>query len=316
MLNAPATPEADAEIRDYLIAANAREISPEELAGYADALRAASVPIELGERERVHLTDTCGTGGDRCNTFNISTAAALLASACGVPVAKHGNRSATSRCGSADVLEQLGISMRGPGEAARALREDNFAFLFAPAFHPAMARVAGIRRAIGVPTFFNLLGPLANPARARRQLIGTWSVAAVRLLAGTLALLEAEHVLVVHASDGLDEITLTGPTFAAEVRAGKVRELTISPQDFGLSPHLAQAPYAGGETAAENAAMVRRIFTAQVGCIYHREIVLANAATVLYVAGLAANFADATALASDTLGNGRAAAQLRRLQGA
>lgn len=328
MLAAPAAATADAEITQYLLAANQREIAPEELAGYADALRAAAVPIDwkkitIGETAglRQSLTDACGTGGDRCHTFNISTAAALLASACGVPVAKHGNRSATSKCGSADVLEHLGIPMRGPETAAHALREDRFAFLFAPAFHPGMARVAKIRRAVGVPTFFNLLGPLANPAGTRRQLIGTYSVAAVRLLARTLALLDAEHALVVHASDGLDEITLTGTTIACEVRSGEVREFILGPEDFGLKPHLARAPYAGGETAAGNADMVRRSLASGGGpceerSLWRREIVLANAAAVVYVAGFAANLSAAMALASDTLASGRAVAHLRRLQGA
>jgi anthranilate phosphoribosyltransferase len=334
MLAAPPTPEADAEIRTAVLAANERPILPEELAGYADALRAAAVPIAWPEEAtdvpsetagiRPAITDTCGTGGDQRNTFNISTAAGLLAAAAGVPVAKHGNRSATSKCGSADVLEALGIAMQGPQTAAAALRDLHFAFLFAPAFHPGMARVAPIRRALGAEghrTFFNLLGPLANPAGAQRQLIGTWSRSNALLLARTLALLGAEHAMVVHASDGLDEITLTGPTYVAEARGGNVCEYELAPGDFGFATHAAgpalQAPYnpyAGSATAAGNAAILRDLFQKPASADhFHREVVLVNAAAVFVVAGRANNWLDGVALAAHTLDSGRAAAHLQRL---
>lgn len=319
MLSAPPTPEADSQIRKTLLEVNQRKITPEELAGCTDALRAAAIPIDWGkdfqhetEGIRAALVDTCGTGGDSCGTFNISTAAGLLAAACGVPVAKHGNRSATSKCGSADVLDQIGIPMQDAAHAAAALRDHNFAFLFAPAFHPGMARVAAIRRELGVRTFFNLLGPLANPAGARRQVIGTYSPEAVSLLARTLALLNVEHVLVVNGSDGLDEITLTGATCVAEVRNGNVRETTLTPADFGFATHTVTRPYAGGN-AAENA----NILTAILRNDLHgppREVVLANTAAVLRVAGLASSWIDCVAIATRTLDSGAAAAKLADLQ--
>jgi len=323
MLAAPATAEADAEIRATLLEANQREIPPEELAGYADALRAAAIPIdwskiaaEDAERLRSSVIDTCGTGGDSCGTFNISTAAAILAAACGIPIAKHGNRSATSRCGSADVLDHLGIPMQDAAHAAAALRDHNFAFLFAPAFHPAMARVAAIRRSLGVRTFFNLLGPLANPANARRQVIGTYSPAAVSLLARTLALLEAEHVLIVHGlptatMPGLDEITLTGPTFVAEVRGDNVLEFTLTPEDFGLPTHTGADPYAGSD-AAGNARLLTAILHNQL----HgppREVVLANTAAALVVADIAASWKEGVALAAKAVDSGAAGRKLEQL---
>jgi len=323
MLAAPPTAEADAAIRAAILESNNHPLNPEQLAGYADALRAASVPISLTERECAQLVDTCGTGGDQRHTFNISTAAGLLASAAGVPVAKHGNRSATSKCGSADVLEALGIPMQGPDTAAAALRKHNFAFVFAPAFHPGMARVAPIRRALGADghrTFFNLLGPLANPARARRQVIGTYSPQAASLLAQTLSRLGADHVLVVNGHGdgnlgGLDEITLTGPTFVAEVRDGSVREFELTPQDFGFAPHTGSNPYAGADTAAGNAEIIRNLFNQPaLANLHHREIVLANAAAVFVVAGRVTNWLDGVALARTTLDSGAAAAHLERLQ--
>ena len=329
MLAAPATPEADVAIRAQLLTASQRDLTPEQLAGYADALRAAAIPIQWpdaseAEDIRSALTDTCGTGGDQRHTFNISTAAALLAAAAGVPIAKHGNRSATSKCGSADVLERLGIPMQGPAHAAAALRDHNFAFLFAPAFHPGMARVAPIRRALGAQghrTFFNLLGPLANPAGAQRQVIGTYSPQAVSLLARTLALLGAKHALIFngHADSnqvGLDEITLTGPTFVAEVRNGTVREFTLTPQHFGFETHTAPDPYAGAADAAGNAAILLNLFTrAAEADRHHREIVLANAAAVFVVAGRVNNWLDGVALATHTLDSGHAARHLALLQG-
>lgn len=323
MLAAPATAEADTEIRAILLEANQREISPEELAGYTDALRAAAVPIDWSgiaagdaERLRASVIDTCGTGGDSCGTFNISTAAAILAAACGVPIAKHGNRSATSKSGSADVLERLGIPMQDAARSAAALRDHNFAFLFAPAFHPGVARVSAIRRSLGVRTFFNLLGPLANPAGARRQVIGTYSSEAVSLLARTLALLGAEHVFVVHGlptaqMGGLDEITLTGPTFVAEVADGMVREITLTPDDFGLPVHNGDNPYAGGN-AADSARILSAILRGELQGPA-REVVLANTAAALRVAGLAGSWKEGVALAAEAIQTGAAGRKLEQL---
>jgi anthranilate phosphoribosyltransferase len=323
ILAAPATPSGDAAIRDFLLASNERPLTPEQLAGYVDALRGAAIPLPLTVEEQAPLVDTCGTGGDNCATFNISTAAAILASAAGVAIAKHGNRAASSRCGSADVLEALGIPLQTtPDAAAASLRRHSFAFLYAPAFHPALARVAPIRRALGVRTFFNLLGPLSNPAGARRQLIGVYQPSAVPLLAHTLALLGVDHALVVHglpahnSAGGLDEITLAAPTQAAEVRGSSVREFTLTAEDFGLPTHTDPAPYAGGDAPETAVKDNSRILRAILGNELHgppREIVLANTGAVLYVAGRATAWKQGLALAAEAIDSGAARRKLDEL---
>lgn len=324
ILASPATAAGDGTIRDFLLASNEQPLTPEQLAGYVDALRGAAVPLPLSAEEQAPLVDTCGTGGDNCATFNISTAAAILASAAGVAIAKHGNRAASSRCGSADVVEALGIPLQAtPEGAAASLRRHNFAFLFAPAFHPALARVAPIRRALGVRTFFNLLGPLSNPAGARRQLIGVYDPSAVPLLAMTLALLGVEHALVVHglrADDspgtGMDEITLAGPTRVAEILGRQILEFTITPAAFELPAHTAANPYAGGDAAGdvvkENASILRAILNNELQGP-QREIVLANTAAVLRVADRAASWAEGAAMAAEAIDSGAARRKLDEL---
>ncbi len=325
ILAAPPTPSGDATIRDFLLVGNQQAFTPDQLAGYTDALRAASIPLPLTDHERAAIVDTCGTGGDLAATFNISTAAAILAAACDVPVAKHGNRASTSHCGSADVLEALGIPIQtSPDSAAAALREHNFAFLFAPAFHPALARVAPIRRALGVRTFFNLIGPLSNPAGARRQLIGVYDPALVPLLAQTLALLGAHHALVVHGfppenslqSAGLDEITLAGSSLVAEILGTQILEFTITPAAFDLAPHTDANPYAGGHSpetaAADNARILTAILTDQLDGPA-REIVLANTAAVLRVAGRATSWKQGFDLAAEAISSGAARRKLEQL---
>jgi anthranilate phosphoribosyltransferase len=325
ILAAPPTPSGDSTIRDFLLASNDRPLTPDQLAGFVDALRQASIPLPLTTDERAAIVDTCGTGGDLAATFNISTAAAILAAACDVPIAKHGNRASTSHCGSADVLEALGIPLQtSPDSAAAALREHNFAFLFAPAFHPALARVAPIRRALGVRTFFNLIGPLSNPAGARRQLIGVYDPALVPLLAQTLALLGVDHALVVHGfppedspnSSGLDEITLAGSTLVAEILGTQILEFSINPAAFDLSPHTGDNPYAGGHspqaTASDNARILTAILTDQL----HgppREIVLANTAAVLRVAGRATSWKQGFDIAAEAITSGAARRKLEQL---
>jgi anthranilate phosphoribosyltransferase len=329
ILAAPPTPSGDAAIRDFLLASNDRALTPaltpDQLAGYTDALRQASIPLPLTTDERAAIVDTCGTGGDLAATFNISTAAAILAAACDVPIAKHGNRASTSHCGSADVLEALGIPLQtSPDSAAAALREHNFAFLFAPAFHPALARVAPIRRALGVRTFFNLLGPLSNPAGARRQLIGVYDPALVPLLAQTLALLGVDHALVVHGfppedspeSASLDEITLASSTLVAEILGSAILEFTITPAAFDISPHTGANPYAGAHsprtTASDNARILTAILTNQL----HgppREIVLANTAAVLRVAGRATSWKQGFDIAAEAINSGAARRKLEQL---
>ncbi|HEY5055804.1 MAG TPA: anthranilate phosphoribosyltransferase [Acidobacteriaceae bacterium] len=290
---------ADIEIAALLGAIAARGENAAELAGFVDAMRAAAAPVPLDEAERAALVDTCGTGGDASGTFNISTAAALVAAAAEsasetVPqirtmVAKHGNRAVTSACGSADVLEALGVPVAlPPDEAARALREHRFAFLHAPALHPAMKAVMPVRRALGVRTVFNVLGPLTNPAGARAQVMGVYSAHLVPIVAETMRLLGTRHAFVVHGyvdqtrKKGLDEISISGPSQIAEVRGDVVAFAEITPEELGLK----SAPIhtlRGGSDAYANAAILRGIFAGEKGP--RRDVVLLNAAAVLVTAG-------------------------------
>ena len=230
MLEGAAT---DGEIASLLTAIATRGPTVEELSGFVQAMRAMSTPVTLTEPEREQLVDTCGTGSDGQGTFNISTAAALVAAAAGVKVAKHGNRGVTSKCGSADVLEALGIPVvLEPEKTVECLRQTGFMFLYAPALHPAMKRVQPIRRALGFRTIFNLAGPLANPAGARSQVVGVF--AGLELVAQSLARLGVRHAFVVHGRDGLDELTLNGVSEVAEVREHTVRSFTLEAGVAGL----------------------------------------------------------------------------------
>lgn len=308
---------ADLELAALLGALTARGENAEELAGFVDAMRAAATPVPLDETERDALVDTCGTGGDASGTFNISTAAALVAAAAEpqpaygqsgpsarvrTMVAKHGNRAVTSACGSADVLEALGVPVAlPPDEAARALREHRFAFLHAPAMHPAMKAVMPVRRALGVRTVFNVLGPLTNPARARAQVMGVYSAHLVPIVAETMRLLGTRHAFVVHGyvddacskgsaggnkgsaagSRGLDELSISGPSQVAEVRGSILAFAEIRPEDVGLKAAPISA-LRGGDAQA-NAAILRAIFAGEQGP--RRDVVLLNAAAVLVTAG-------------------------------
>jgi anthranilate phosphoribosyltransferase len=268
----------DAQVGAALMALAIKGETAEELAGLAEAMRARAVPVRT--RHRVFV-DTAGTGGDGAGTFNVSTAAAFVIAAAGLPVAKHGNRAASSRSGSADVLRELGAPVEmGPDDAACALDELNICFLFAPLYHPATRRVAEVRRQLGVRTAFNLLGPLTNPARAPRQIIGVGDPSALERVARAAAALGVERAWVVHG-DGLDEVTVTGPTRVAEVRGGRYEgEREVTPRDFGLATR-SRGELAGGDPA-ENAAIVRRTLAGETGGAA-RDIVLANAAAGLVV---------------------------------
>src|ERR1700734_831214 len=225
----------DVEITSLLTAIAARGATAEELSGFVQAMRTMSRPVGLSDAERDQLVDTCGTGSDGQGTFNISTAAALVAAAAGVKIAKHGNRGVTSKCGSADVLEALGIPVQlEPERAAECLRQTGFMFLYAPAMHPALKRVQPVRRALGFRTIFNLAGPLANPAGAKAQLIGVF--AELDLVAEALARLGVRHALVVRGRDGLDELTLNGMSDVAEIREHTIRKFTLQASDAGLQP--------------------------------------------------------------------------------
>jgi anthranilate phosphoribosyltransferase len=298
-----------AEIGGFLIALRMKGETAAELAGFARAMRERAERVECGP-ECSPLVDTCGTGGDGASTFNISTIAAFVVAGAGVRVAKHGNRSITSRCGSADVLEELGVKVGAPAEeVARAIREVGIGFLFAPAMHSAMRHAQPVRVALRVRTVFNLLGPLTNPAGADAQVAGAPSPHAAELMAGALAELGLRRGFVVHGSDGLDEITTTGPTLVFSVARGSVERMELSPADFGVS--LAHpADLRGGDKTA-NAVIARAVLSGEKGP--QRDIVLANASAALVAAGAAAGFAEGVAKAARSIDSGAAQARLEAL---
>jgi anthranilate phosphoribosyltransferase len=254
--------------------------------------------------------DTCGTGGDGANTFNVSTVAARVLAACGVRVAKHGNRSASSRCGSADLLEALGVNIAAePPIVERCLEHAGIAFLFAPVFHPSMKHAAATRKELGIRTAFNLLGPLTNPAGASRQLVGVPRPELTELVARSLAQLGSERAWVVHGADGLDEISTTGYTKISECRDGNVNTFYLHPADVGLAKS-APGALAGGD-ASDNAAIARSVLQGTPGGA--RDVVLLNAGAALFVAGTAATVRDGIAMAADAIDSGRAAGVLGEL---
>ena len=272
----------EVEIAAFLVALKMKGETAAELAGFARALRDRMIVVDAGP----DVIDTCGTGGDGSGTFNISTAAALVMAAAGARVAKHGNRSLSSQTGSADVLEALGVRMAmTPEEAARSVREIGIGFLFAPALHPAMKYAQPVRRALKMRTVFNLLGPLAKPARAQRQLIGAPSPEAAALMARALAELGVERAFIVHGHDGLDEVSTTGPTDVWDVSTGRVEKLLWTPADFGVKRATLDA-LQGGD-AARSAAIIQSVLAGEPGAA--RDIVLVNAAAGLLVADLAAD---------------------------
>jgi anthranilate phosphoribosyltransferase len=298
----------DAQIGAALVALAVKGETVEELAGLASAMRARAVRIHA--RHECFI-DTAGTGSSTAKTFNVSTAAAFIIAGAGLPVAKHGSRAATSRSGSADVLTALGLNVNAAPEVSEhCLNEFGVCFMFAPLYHGATARVAGVRRELGVHTTFNLLGPLTNPAGAPRQLIGVWHEALVEPLAHALLALGAERAWVVHGRDGLDEVTLAGSTKVAEVAGGAVRVFEVAPEDFGLKA----APLDGlrGGDATENARIIRSILSGErrdAG----RSLVVANAAAALFVGGVATDLREATRLAEHSIDDGAALGKLERL---
>src|SRR5215475_7488230 len=280
----------DAQIAAFLVALHMKGETVEEIVGFAEAIRAAAAPLNLSSNstidisgtERDALVDTCGTGGDASGTFNISTAAALVAAGAGVRVAKHGNRSMTSKCGSADVMEALGININLASERiAACLEQVGIAFLFAPAMHSAMKHVQTARRELRLRTVFNLLGPLTNPANATCQVVGVYSDDLVEKVAEALSMLGLRRALVVHGSDGLDEITITGSTRVGEVRDGQVHTFEITPEDCGLQRARLE-DIAGGD-AAQNAALIREVLDGKRSP--RRDVVVLNTAAALVAAG-------------------------------
>jgi anthranilate phosphoribosyltransferase len=273
---------------------------PEEIAGLARTMREHAVSLTTPPGE---VFDTCGTGGDRAGTFNVSSAAAVVVAACGVKVAKHGNRSVSSRCGSADVFEQLGVNVTAPPAVVeRALRDANIAFFFAPTFHPSMRHAAPIRREMGIRTTFNLLGPLTNPAGATRQIVGVPRPELTQVMARALMLLGSERAWVVHGAGGIDEISNTGHTKVSELRDGAVHTFFIHPAEFGLAK-AGQADLRGGD-AVENASIIRNVFEGRRGGA--RDIVLLNAGAALFIAGRAASVRDGIARAAAAIDAGAA----------
>lgn len=307
MLDPATTAEA---VAAALGALRVRGETADEIAGFSAAMRAAAVPVPDC---RVGLMDTCGTGGDAAGTFNVSTATALLLAAAGVPVAKHGNRAVSGRFGSTDVLEALGVPVDlEPEQASRALREHGFVFLFAQRYHPVLARIGAVRRAMGVPTVFNLLGPLANPVPLTYQVLGVYDPIMAPVLAGALAESGLEHAWVVHGDGGLDEIALSGPTRVWEILDGRVRELVVSPEDAGLE-RAPQEALVGGSDANENAALLEGVLSGVPGP--RRDVVLLNAAAGLVVSERAATLAEGAELAARCVDSGAARALLERLRG-
>ncbi len=299
------------DIVRLLGAMNTRPVRVEELAGFARVMRRHAARVFTdGEPGPEHLVDTCGTGGKGYATFNISTAAGIVAAAAGARVAKHGNRASRSGSGSADVMEALGVRIDLPVERfGKAIREIGIGFFFARAAHAAARHAAPARKEIGVRTVFNLLGPLTNPAGARSQVVGVPSPELIDLVAATLAELGVERAFVVHGVGGLDEISLAGETLVAEVSGGSVRRLTVTPEDFGV-PRAPIDAIRGG-TALENAATIRAIFAGRGGA--PRDIVLVNAAAALVAAGVAASFGEGARLAGEAIATGAAKEKLAKL---
>ena len=300
-----------AEIVRLLVALNKRPVEVQELAGFARVMRRRATRVfAKGEALPANMVDTCGTGGDGAGTFNISTAAAIVAAAAGARVAKHGNRAASSRSGSADVLEALGVRIDLPFERyGKAIHEIGIGFLFAQAAHTATRHAAPARKLIGVRTVFNLLGPLTNPAGAQAQVLGVYSAEVMDLVAAALVELGVERAFVVHGTSGLDEISLVGETLVAEVRGGTVRRFTVTPEEFGVARGSLEAIRGG--TAAENAALIRRILDDEAGPA--RDIVVINAAAALVAAGVANSFLEAAGFASFVISSGAAREKLASL---
>jgi anthranilate phosphoribosyltransferase len=305
----------DAQIAALLVALHMKGETVEEIVGFAEAIRAAASPLptrrdsalDVSGTERDALVDTCGTGGDTSGTFNISTATALVVAGAGVRVAKHGNRSVTSKCGSADVMEALGVNISlPPARIAACLEQVGIAFLFAPAMHSAMKYVQPARRELRLRTVFNLLGPLTNPAKASAQVVGVYSADLVEKLAEALSMLGVHRALVVHGDDGLDEITITSPTRVAEVREGGVRSYEVRPEEFGFTRASLRA-ISGGD-ASDNAAIIREILEGKKSAC--RDVVLLNAAAALVAASRADHIRDALPLAAQSLDSGAARRKL------
>ncbi|HXC43948.1 MAG TPA: anthranilate phosphoribosyltransferase [Candidatus Dormibacteraeota bacterium] len=314
----------DSQIAALLMALRMKGETVEEIVGFAEAIRAAATPLPISSTNALDLSgtgrdalseslvDTSGTGGDASGTFNISTATAFVTAGAGVRVAKHGNRSISSKCGSADVMEALGVHIQlSPEHAAQCLREVGMCFLFAPDLHSSMKQVQKVRRELRLRTIFNLLGPLTNPAHASGQVVGVYALEMVEKLAEALSMLGLRRALVVHGLDGLDEITITGPTRVAEARDGTVRTFEVDPEEFGME--RATLAHISGGGVTENAAIVREVLSGRKSP--RRDVVVLNAAAGLVAAGRVDHLADGIPLATHSIDSGAAAAKLTALAG-
>ena len=301
-----------AQIAGLVIALRVKGESVDEITAAATVMRQLSTKVEIADK--YHLVDTCGTGGDGIQTFNVSTVSAFVAAAAGAKVAKHGGRSVSSTCGSADVLETLGVNVNlTADQVAKCVNKIGIGFMFAPNHHSAMKHAAPVRRELGVRTIFNLLGPLTNPANARRQVMGVFDKMLTSKLAQVLQKLGSEHVLVVHGADGMDEISFAGDTFVAELKEGKISEYTLNPAQFGLKAHALKDIQV--QNAHESKAMILDVLAGKSNTKNGaaRDIVLLNAGAAIYAAGLQANIHEGIAHAAKVIDSGGAKKKLDEL---
>ncbi len=304
IMNGEAT---DAQIASLITALRMKGETVDEITGFVKAMRDKVTKINAREE---YLIDTCGTGGDGSGTFNISTISALVAAGAGCRVAKHGNRSVSSNCGSADLLKELGVNIENPPEKVeKCIEEAGVGFLFAPLLHPAMKYAIGPRREMAVRTIFNILGPLTNPASTKRQLLGVYAKELTAPIANVLANLDSIHCMIVHGEDGLDEITTTGKTFVSELKDGKVKEYTISPEDFGMNKRSPEDLKGG--TPQTNAKIALNLLEGGTGG--KRDITILNSGAAIYVAGKAESLLDGIGKAKESIDSGEALKKLEIL---
>ncbi len=304
IMNGEAT---SAQISAFIVAAKIKGETYQEVAGFAQAMREKATSIETHHSNAI---DMCGTGGDGSNTFNISTVASFVVAGGGVPVAKHGNRAVSSKCGSADLLEALGVNINiSEDKVEMCLNKIGIAFLFAPLLHKAMKHAIGPRREIGIRTVFNILGPITNPAGVRRQVLGVYDLRLSKLMARVLRELDAEHVMIVHSEDGLDEVSINKPTTVVELRQGEITEKRLFPANFNLK--FAKRNGVVGGTPIENAYITTNILNGKKGA--ERDIVVVNAACGFVVGGAAKSVADGTIMAQDSIDSGAALGKLNSL---
>lgn len=304
LMSGAATP---AQVAAILIALRAKGETVTEITAAASVMRSLASPVHITQCD--HLVDTCGTGGDGANTFNISTASAFVAAAAGAKVAKHGNRSVSSQSGSADLLEQAGVNLNlSPDQVAECVNAVGVGFMFAPAHHSAMKHVIGVRREIGVRTVFNLLGPLTNPAQAPAQVLGVYDAGLLMPFAEVLAKLGSKHVMIVHAQDGLDEISIAGITDVAELKDGVIRQWQINPADFGV--HHKDLSELKIESAADSLKIIQAVLANDHSAAV--DIVCLNAGASIYVSGIATDYSEGVQMARDVIANGQAQVLFQR----